>query len=47
MNESKQDPKEALLNTIEALITVNYKILKLLDQRLTRLEDQIEKKGYF
>jgi len=45
MNESKQDPKETLLNAIEALININYRILKLLDQRVTRLEDQIEKKG--
>jgi len=44
-NEEQEKPGEALVNTVEELLNVNYLILELLDQRLTRLEDQIEKKG--
>jgi len=38
----KEDHREALLNTIEALIDINYKILELLDRRLTTLEDYVD-----
>lgn len=44
MTEEQENHREALLNAIAVLIRVNYKILALLDQRLTTLEDECSKK---
>ena len=44
-DEAQEKPRgELLIDLIEDLITINYKILKLLDQRVTILEDECSKK---
>jgi len=42
----QEKPKgEVLIDLIEKLLDTNYEILRVVDARLTVLEDQIEKKG--
>jgi len=41
---SREENAEALLKTLKNLCDINYKILVLMNQRLTDLEDQKEKK---
>jgi hypothetical protein len=39
---SKIEQQEALLNAIEKLLDINYEILRVVDARLTVLEDHID-----
>jgi len=38
----QEDPREASIRVLKGLLDVNYKILKVVDARLTDLEDRAD-----
>lgn len=45
MTEQQEKPRgEVLLELVEQLLDINYKLFQVVDQRLTALEDECSKK---